>query len=120
MGYFYLLKKPQLCILSINIMAKTNTLNKKSVSKKKTNDERDSVYFLKLVFYVVIGAVWLRFDQPLNIGDGQLLINGFPIGLIIGLAFATQDHFRIDRKIEFAILVLMSIISFYLPLAIML
>jgi ABC-type dipeptide/oligopeptide/nickel transport system permease component len=103
-------------------MAKTKSIQKKSVvakrSKQDPSDEKDSVYFFKLVFYIVIGSVWLRFQGPLQIGD--IVINGFPIGLIIGLVFATQDHFKIDRKIEFAILILMAIISFFLPIAIML
>ena len=101
-------------------MAKTNTKPAKLIAKDKFTNEKDSVFFLKIVFYVVIGAVWMRFQSPISLNGGAIMLNGFPIGLIIGLAFATQDHFRIDRKIEFVILVLMAIISFYLPLAVML
>jgi hypothetical protein len=101
-------------------MAKTNTTTKRATPRRKKDlGERDSIYFLKIVFYVVIGAVWLRFETPLHIGGGDIIINGFPIGLIIGLAFATQDHFRVDRKIEFVVLILMSIISCFLPVAVM-
>lgn len=83
---------------------------------KKT--ESDSVYFLKLVLYVVLGSFWLKFATPIQIGD--FLLHGFPLGLLIGLVFASHDHFRIDRKIELAILILMTIVSFFLPAGIVL
>ena len=91
-------------------MAKTKT--------KQQGVEPDSTYFLKLVLYVVLGSFWLKFSQPIPIGD--FLIHGFPLGLIIGLMFAAHDHFQVDRKIEYALLVLMTIITFFLPAGIVL
>ncbi|HVI69493.1 MAG TPA: hypothetical protein VM581_03475 [Magnetospirillaceae bacterium] len=85
---------------------------------KQQSGERDSAYFLKLVLYVVLGSFWLKFSQPIPIGD--FLIHGFPLGLVIGLLFASHDHFQIDRKIEYALLVLMTIITFFLPAGIVL
>lgn len=81
--------------------------------KKQTNSEPDSVYFLKLVLYVVLGSFWLKFAAPVQIGD--FLVHGFPLGLIVGLLFASHDHFQIDRKIEYAILILVTIVTFFLP-----
>ena len=43
-----------------------------------------------------------------------------PIGLIIGLIFASHDHFKIDRKIEFAILLISAVLSFFVPSGIIL
>ena len=75
--------------------------------------ENDSTYFLKLVLYVLLGSFWLRFASPLQIG--YVTLSGFPLGLLLGLLFASHDHFQIDRKIEYAILVLVTIITFFLP-----
>ena len=87
--------------------------------KKAQTNETDSSYFLKIVLYVLLGALWLRFSEPLQLG-GYLTLNAFPIGLILGLLFATHDHFQIDRKIEYAILIIMTIITFFLPAGIIL
>lgn len=87
-------------------------------TKKQSSVEPDSVYFLKLVLYVVLGSFWLKFASPIQIGD--FLLHGFPLGLIIGLIFASHDHFRVDRKIEYAILILVTIVTFFLPAGIVL
>lgn len=84
----------------------------KKVSKQR-GTEPDSIYFLKLVLYVVLGSFWLKFSQPIPLGD--FLIHGFPLGLIVGLLFASHDHFQIDRKIEYALLILVTVITFFLP-----
>ena len=90
-------------MLFITLMAK----------KKSSPQENDSAYFLKLVLYVLLGSFWLRFANPIEIG--YVTLNGFPMGLLLGLLFASHDHFQIDRKIEYAILVLVTIITFFLP-----
>ncbi|HEX6462767.1 MAG TPA: hypothetical protein VFZ58_05925 [Candidatus Saccharimonadales bacterium] len=84
--------------------------------KKKqsiSQNEADSTFFLKLVLYVILGSLWLKFQQPLHIGT--FLLHGLPLGLFIGLIFASHDHFQIDRKIEYTVLVLVTIITFFLP-----
>jgi hypothetical protein len=80
---------------------------------KKQKQEADSAYFLKLVLYIILGSLWLRFHTPLNIGGIEL--HGLPIGLGIGLIFAAHDHFQVDRKIEYAILIIVTIVTFFLP-----
>ncbi|HSE61182.1 MAG TPA: hypothetical protein VLA88_02720 [Candidatus Saccharimonadales bacterium] len=75
--------------------------------------EKDSTYFLKLVLYIILGSFWLKLSSPLLIGSMQ--IHGLPLGLVIGLLFASHDHFQVDRKIEYAILIIVTIVSFYLP-----
>lgn len=77
---------------------------KKRVNKKV--DESDSVYFLKLVLYLVIGSQWL-WIMPSE--DSRIPI---PIGLILGLGFAMHDHFKLDRKIEFALLLIAAMVGY--------
>ncbi|CAN5407237.1 hypothetical protein BH10PAT3_BH10PAT3_7280 [soil metagenome] len=75
----------------------------------KATQELDSVYILKLVLYLIIGAQWVRVTK----GSTQYPV---PVGFILGLLFASHDHFQIDRKIEYALLVLAMFIAFWLPL----
>jgi hypothetical protein len=83
-------------------------------ARKQTQaTEKDSTYFLKLVLYIILGSFWLKFSNPWAIGQFQL--NGLPLGLVLGLLFASHDHFQVDRKIEYAILIIVTIICFYLP-----
>jgi len=81
--------------------------------KKKAAAESDSAYFLKIVLYIILGSMWLKFTTPILIGEFQLY--GLPIGLVLGLIFASHDHFQVDRKIEYAILVITAIVSFIVP-----
>lgn len=90
----------------------------KKVHKKTKPTESDSTYFLKLVLYIVLGTLWVKFMSPIQVGD--FLLNGIPVGLFIGLMFASHDHFQVDRKIEYAILIVMTIVSFFLPAGIIL
>lgn len=83
--------------------------------QKKTSPqtESDSSYFLKLVLYVVLGSVWLKFASPIIVGG--FVLNGLPVGLILGLIFASHDHFQVDRKIEYAVLLIVTILSYFAP-----
>ena len=98
-------------------MAKQKT-KKHATAKEKSSltNEADSEYLLKIVLYVILGSLWLGFRQPINIGP--LVIHGFPLGLIIGLLFASHDKFQIDRKIAYAILIIMTVITSFLPASI--
>jgi len=82
---------------------------KRKVSKSRPKQEMDSVYILKLVLYMILGAQWLRITK----GSLQLPI---PYGLLIGLLFAAHDHFRVDRKIEYALLLGATFVAFWLPI----
>lgn len=92
---------------------------KKQTRKKKVQSvEADSAYFLKLVLYILLGATWIKFGVPIHLGMIQL--NGAPIGMLFGIVLASHDHFAIDRKVEYAILVMMMVITYFLPAGIVL
>jgi hypothetical protein len=88
-------------------MAKKATTTKKRTPKKR---ETDSAFFLKAVVFLILGSQWLYFERA---AEWQIPI---PVGLIIGLVFVTHDHFQIDRKIEYIILLFAAFISFWLPI----
>ena len=85
----------------------------KSKTSLKTADttEVDGVYILKLVLYVVLGSLWLKLGSNSNLDTTFPL----PLGLVIGLLFASHEHFRIDRKIEYAVLVVAALVGLMAP-----
>ena len=87
-----------------------------SKATTKQVDESDSTYFLKLVLFIILGSLWIRFTSPLEIG--QFTLNAFPVGLFLGLIFASHDHFQVDRKIEYAVLIIVTILASFLPIGI--
>lgn len=80
--------------------------------KQKMPVETDSTYFLKIVMFLILGSLWLRIE---SFPDWSLPV---PLGLVIGLVYASHDHFRVDRKIEFAILLVATFVAFWLPIGI--
>lgn len=75
--------------------------------KRKPVKELDSVYFFKLVMYFLIGTFWV------HISTSTFTIP-LPLGFIIGVAFASHDHFKIDRKIEYAVLLVAMFVTYFL------
>lgn len=81
--------------------------------KKQTQEESDGAYVLKLVFYFIVGSQWVWFTS--NDGDSQIPL---PIGLLLGLIFISHEHFQIDRKIEYALLLIACLIGFWAQIGI--
>ena len=72
------------------------------MAKKTTRSfEPDSVYFLKILLFFIMGTIWVKVN-------GHVV---FPIGLALGLVFAHYEHFRIDRKLEYAVLLIASLMG---------
>lgn len=77
--------------------------------------ETDSWYFLKLVVVLLLGTLWLKFAAPLSIG-GVVPLNGIPIGLLVGVVLVSKfEPLQINRRIWYAILVVVTIITYFLP-----
>lgn len=76
--------------------------------------EPDSTYFLKLVIVVILGTLWIKFAQPMTWGG--VPFNGLPLGLILGLAgIRLFEKNPFDRKIWYAVLIVVGIISYFVP-----
>lgn len=83
-------------------------VHKIKIKNKRLKSESDSAYILKIVLFMIIGSQWVRLtDADLT---QQIPV---PIGLIAGAIFAAHDHFQIDRKIEYAVLVLACLVGFW-------
>jgi hypothetical protein len=77
---------------------------------QKQSTELDGVYILKLVMYVILGSLWLKLNSATLQSTFPL-----PVGFMVGVLFASHEHFRIDRKIEYAVLVLAALVGLIAP-----
>ncbi|TAK89632.1 hypothetical protein EPO04_00795 [Patescibacteria group bacterium] len=68
---------------------------------KSTNTEYDSVYFLKVLLYLVLATTWLA-------PSGHRYV---PVGLIIGVIIVQHERFQIDRKIEYAVMLVGAVLG---------
>ena len=76
--------------------------------------ESDGTYFLKLVVFVLLGTFWIKFGQPM--AWMGLPINAIPVGILIGLLLVRQfEKQQSDRKIWYAILLVVGIVSYLGP-----
>ncbi len=84
-------------------MAKTKTKKtaKASVRALAVQTEYDSVYFLKILVYLIIGSAW-----GVIAGHREL-----PVGLLVGLVLVQHEKLQIDRKIEYAILIVGAVLG---------
>ncbi|MEO5949808.1 MAG: hypothetical protein ABIP74_05370 [Candidatus Saccharimonas sp.] len=99
------------------------TTRKKQPTKKATFrtrlKESDGQYLLKLVVVIIIGTFWFKFGHVFYLGS--FAVTGVPLGMLAGLILV--DKFEVhqdDRKIWYAILILVGIISYFLPMGIVL
>lgn len=92
-------------------MAKTKTTPKKTRALKNASadDSFDGVYLMKMVLYLLLGSVWVKMS------NGNGIDVSVPVGLVVGLIFTMHEHFRIDRKIEYAILLVAMLFGYFAP-----
>lgn len=62
---------------------------------RKRYYESDFAFLVKAALYLILGLTWLSVN-------GHRVV---PVGVILGFAFSKVDALRIDRKIEYALLV---------------
>ena len=76
--------------------------------------ESDGTYFLKLIVVVLLGTFWIKFQQPVTwIG---IPLYAVPVGVLIGLlTIRAFEHHQADRKIWYAVLVIVGVVSSFGP-----
>lgn len=76
--------------------------------------ESDSTYFLKLVIVVLLGTLWLKFAAP--VAWLGFTLAAFPLGIMLGfLVVRAFEHHQEDRKIWYAVLLVVGVISYFVP-----
>ena len=94
--------------------SKKQTKSNHKKSKQAVASESDSTYFLKLVLVFLLGTFWLKFQMPLSVGG--FVLTGIPLGLLAGIIIVRQfEHFQTDRKIWYAMLIVVTLISYFFP-----
>jgi hypothetical protein len=81
----------------------------KKPSQKRSARRQDRVYFLKILLYMILGLQWVWL-----IDEQARVWLTLPIGLGLGLLFTRHERFRIDRKIEYAVLLVAALVGFLL------
>jgi hypothetical protein len=84
-------------------MSKTKVKRKNS----KNTNELDGPYLLKIVLYLIIGGIWFKITTT----NGSHL--PIPVGLLIGILFARNEQFQVDRKIEYAVLLVAMLVGYF-------
>lgn len=84
--------------------------NRPKSPPKLQSQPLDSIFILKIVVFLLLGSLWLRVYP-----DGQTQLP-LPLGAFLGLAIARHEHFQIDRRIEYVVLLLAMFVGFWLPI----
>ncbi len=71
------------------------------MAQNQSAQEYDSVYFLKILLYLVLGTLWVAWA-------GRRML---PAGLILGILLVQHEKLQIDRKIEYAILLVGAVLG---------
>lgn len=84
---------------------------------KERQYERDGAFFLKLVVFIILSALWIRLQVPLEIGP--FVVQAIPAGLVIALLLVLKiEKYQFNRKIWYATLILMAILTSFTPVGV--
>ena len=76
--------------------------------------ESDGQYLLKLVVIIILATIWVKFASPVYIGSFPF--GGVPVGMFLGLMLVSKvDTFQYDKKIWYAILLIITILTYFVP-----
>jgi hypothetical protein len=91
-------------------MARTRQIVRKTTTHKPASSATfDGLYLFKMVLYLLLGSVWIKINR------GSDVTIPIPIGLVVGLFFTLHEHFQIDRKIEYAIMLVAMLFGYFAP-----
>ena len=117
-----------LCYNSIQLMTKQKTRtyarNRSKSSELFSRKGRERIYdndgsfFLKLVVFVILSALWLRLKNPVEMGG--LVVQAIPVGLFIALLLVLKiEKYQLNRKIWYVTIIFMAILTSFTPVGVM-
>ena len=117
-----------LCYNSIQLMTKQKTRtyarNRSKSSELFSRKGRERIYdndgsfFLKLVVFVILSALWLRLKNPIEVGG--LVVQAIPVGLFIALLLVLKlEKYQFNRKIWYVTIIFMAILTSFTPVGVM-
>lgn len=102
--------------------SRTYARNRPVVSRKGLENifEPDGVYLFKLIVVTLAGLLWIRLHDPLLIA-GVLPFGAFPAGAMIALVLIRWlEKAQFNRKILYAVLIVVTIIGYFMNAGIVL
>ena len=106
-----------LTVVSIKKQKRPRTYARNRAFSRTGNEkivETDGAYFLKLVIFALLGTFWIKFGTPVT-WQG-ITIASIPLGFFVGLLMVNRfEKYQSDRKIWYAILLIVTIICNFLP-----
>lgn len=102
--------------------ARTYARNRPVVSRRGIENiwESDGVYVLKLILVTLGGLLWVRLQSPVMIGN-IVPVGALPAGsLVVAFLIAWLEKAQFNRKIMYAVLVIVTIIGFFINAGIVL
>lgn len=101
---------------------RTYARNRAAVISRRGHEmmfETDSTFFLKLVVFILLGTFWIKFKDPVSWMG--LSLTAIPVGTFIGLILVSKfEKYQADRKIWYAILLVVTIICYFEPAGVLL
>ena len=80
--------------------------------------DNDGSFFLKLVVFVILSALWLRLKNPVEVGG--LVVQAIPVGLFIALLLVLKiEKYQFNRKIWYVTIIFMAILTSFTPVGVM-
>ena len=80
--------------------------------------DNDGSFFLKLVVFVILSALWLRLKNPVEVGG--LVVQAIPAGLFIALLLVLKiEKYQFNRKIWYVTIIFMAILTSFTPVGVM-
>ena len=79
--------------------------------------DNDGSFFLKLVVFVILSALWLRLKNPVEVGG--LVVQAIPVGLFIALLVLKLEKYQFNRKIWYVTIIFMAILTSFTPVGVM-
>ena len=77
---------------------------------KQSNRNLDYIFIFKIALYLVLSTQWLYIERASSFNIP------IPVGALIALFLSFRDHFQIDRKIEYVVILLAMFVGFWLPI----
>ncbi len=76
--------------------------------------ESDSMYFFKLVIVLLLGTLWIKFSVPVTwLG---IPFAALPLGIAVGVVLVKLfEKYQTNRKIWYAVLLVVGVISYFVP-----
>ena len=76
--------------------------------------ESDGVFFLKLVILLILSSFWIKLNDPLSAGG--IMLTGFPLGMLVAfLLVRIYEKRTLNRKIWYSVVLIATILSYFLP-----